>query len=373
MTGSAVAARIPFVDLRAAHLELAPRLEAATLRVARSGRYLFGPEVAAFEDEYAAFCGTEHCVGVGNGLSALELTLRAAGIGPGDEVIVPAYTFIATWLAVTRVGARPVGVDVQERTYNIDPDRVPDAISPRTAAILPVHMRGEPAEMERIARVARSHGLFVLEDASQAHGARYRGARVGSIGDAAAFSFYPSKNLGAMGDGGAVTTRDAELAERVRALGSYGSRTKGEFEVAGFNSRLSEMQAAILRVKLEVLDEWNARRARLAAGYRRALAGDADTAMPEPDAATDPVWHLFVIRHPRREECRARLREHGVETGIHYSVLPHLSDPYRDRGEGRGAFDVAERMAQCSLSLPMYPQLEPDACARVVSIVRRAE
>lgn len=363
--------RVPFVDLRAAHAELREPLEAAAVRVARSGRYLFGPEVEGFEREFAAYCGTSHCVTVGSGLSALELTLRAAGIGRGDEVIVPAYTFIATWLAVTKAGARPVGVDAREHTYNIDPALIEDAITERTAAILPVHLRGEPAEMEPIREMARSRGLFLLEDGSQAHGARHSGARIGGIGDAAAFSFYPSKNLGAMGDGGAVTTDDAELAERVRALGSYGSRGKGNFELAGFNSRLAELQAAVLRVKLELLDEWNARRARLASAYRNALAGAEDVSLPEPAEGAEPVWHLYVVGHPRRDERREALAKSGVETSIHYPVLPHLSRPYSNHGQPRGSFPVAERLAERALSLPMYPQLDATACPRVASILRR--
>ena len=364
---------IPFVDLGAAHAELGPRIEEATVRVARSGRYLFGPEVAALEDEFARYCGARRCVTVGSGLSALELALRAAGIGQGDEVIVPAYTFVATWLAVTWAGARPVGVEVREETYNIDADRIPDAITERTAAILPVHLRGEPADMDRIAGIARSRGLFVLEDASQAHGARFHDRRVGGIGDAAAFSFYPSKNLGAMGDGGAVTTDDDDLAERVRALGTYGARDKGAFELVGSNSRLPELQAAVLRIKLELLDEWNARRVRLASLYDKALAGDPDVAVPRPAKGTDPVWHLYVVGHADREGRRRALAERGVETSAHYPTLPHLSAPYRDAGQGPGSFPVAERLAERALSLPMYPQLDPDACHRIASILRRPE
>ena len=363
---------IAFVDLRAAHAELADRLEAVALRVARSGRYLYGPDVEAFEREFAAYCGTRHCVAVGNGFAALELTLRAAGIGPGDEVLVPAYTFMATWLAVTRTGARPVGVDVREGTYNIDPALLAAAIGKRTAAIVPVHMRGEPADMERVRELASSHGLFVLEDACQAHGARRGGRRVGSIGDAGAFSFYPSKNLGAMGDGGAMTTDDDALADRVRALRSYGARTKHEFEPDGLNSRLAELQAAILREKLPLLDEWNGRRAELASAYRDALAGSEAFELPSPEAGTEPVWHLFIVRNPQRDRCRETLRARRIETGIHYPVLPHLSAPYREQ-QPSGGFPVAERLAETSFSLPLYPQLSPSAPARIAAILREAE
>jgi dTDP-3-amino-3,4,6-trideoxy-alpha-D-glucose transaminase len=363
---------VPFVDLRAAHAELAPRLEDAVLRVARSGRYLFGPETEAFEREFAAYCGSEHCVTVGSGLAALELALRAAGIGEGDEVLVPAYTFMATWLGVSRAGARPVGVDVRADTYNVDPDRIPAAITERTAAIVPVHFRGEPADMERVMEIARSRRLLVLEDCAQAHGARRDGRRAGSIGDAGAFSFYPSKNLGALGDGGAVTTDDAGLADRVRVLRNYGSRAKGEFEVAGFNSRLPELQAAVLREKLRVLDEWNERRTGIAVSYRNALAPSDAVAIPDPDPRAEPVWHLFIVGHSRRDECREALSAEGVQTGIHYPVLPHLSAPYRADRQPRGGFPVAETLAASSFSLPMYPQLDADACKRVASILLRA-
>jgi dTDP-3-amino-3,4,6-trideoxy-alpha-D-glucose transaminase len=355
--------------VRAAHAELGTGLEQAMLRVARSGRYLFGPEVEGFEREFARFCGTKHCVTAGSGLSALELTLRAAGIGRGDEVIVPAYTFVATWLAITSAGARPVGVDVREGTYNIDPGLISAAMTERTAAIVPVHLRGEPADMEAIREIATSHGLLVLEDAAQAHGARRAGRRVGGIGDAATFSFYPSKNLGAMGDGGAVTTDDDRLADRVRVLGNYGSRNKHDFEIAGFNSRLPELQAAILREKLAVLDEWNGRRASMASAYSDALAASDQIAIPEPEEGVEPVWHLFVVRHPRRDVCRETLRERGIETGIHYPVLPHLSAPYRDGGQPTDRFPVAERLAAASLSLPIYPQLEPEVPPRVAEVL----
>jgi dTDP-4-amino-4,6-dideoxygalactose transaminase len=362
---------IPFVDLRAAHDELAGRLEAAALRVARSGRYLYGPEVEAFEGEFAAYCGSRQCVAVGNGFAALELALRAAGIGRGDEVLVPAYTFMATWLAVTRTGARPVGVDVREGTYNIDPDLLAAAIGKRTAAIVPVHLRGEPADMPRVRELASAHGLFVLEDACQAHGASRDGRRAGAIGDAGAFSFYPSKNLGAMGDGGAVTTDDEGLADRVRALRSYGARSKNEFEAAGFNSRLAELQAAILREKLPLLDEWNRRRARHASAYGDALGRDQAIGLPSPEAGTEPAWHLFIVSLARRDAWRETLRAHGIETGIHYPVLPHLSAPYR-QDEPPARFPVAERLAEGALSLPLYPQLSPGAPGRVATILRES-
>jgi dTDP-3-amino-3,4,6-trideoxy-alpha-D-glucose transaminase len=351
-----MAGDIPFVDLGSSQAEIEAELGAALSRTLASRRYLLGPELERFEHEFAAYCGTRHCVGVGSGLSALELTLRAAGIGSGDEVIVPAYTFIATWLAVSNTGARPVPVDVHQSTYNIDASLIAAAIRPRTAAIVPVHLRGEPAEMDAIGDLAAAHGLLVVEDAAQAHGARYRGRRAGGLGDAAAFSFYPSKNLGALGDGGAVTTDDAELAERVRLLRNYGMKTKYEVELAGVNSRLGEIQAAVLSVKLRCLDAWNQDRCETADAYRSALTGDS-LSLPEVEPWADPVWHLFVVNHPARDECAQALAAQGIETAVHYPVLPHLSAVYREHGWPQGSLPVAERLSRSTLSLPMFPGL----------------
>jgi len=363
-----MAATIPFVDLLADQAELGDELEAAVRRVVASGRYLLGPELENFEREFADYCGTRYCVGVGSGLSAIELALRAAGVGPGDEVIVPAYTWIATWLAVSRTGARPVGVDVEAETYNVDPSLIAAAIGERTAAIVPVHLRGEPADMDAIGALARAHGLAVIEDAAQAHGARHRGRRVGGLGAAGAFSFYPSKNLGAFGDGGAVTTDDGEIAERVRLLRNYGMRNRYEVEAAGVNSRLAEIQAAVLRAKLPRLDGWNAARASLAERYRRALAGADAVALPQVPDWADPVWHLFVVNLAERDASAAALTEQGVETLVHYPLLPHLAPPYRDSGSPAAGFPVAEGLARSTLSLPMYPTLDPDRCDQVARL-----
>jgi dTDP-3-amino-3,4,6-trideoxy-alpha-D-glucose transaminase len=338
--------------------------------VVRSGSYLLGAELDRFEAEYAAYCEVEHCIGVGSGLSAIELALRAAGIGLGDEVIVPAYTWIATWIAVSACGARPVGVDVLPGTFNIDPRLAAAAIGERTAAIVPVHLRGEPADMGTIGELGSRHGLFVLEDAAQAHGARHEGRRTGGLGAAGAFSFYPAKNLGALGDGGAVTTDDDELAAGVRRLRNYGMRNRYEIEGLGVNSRLAEIQAAALRVKLPRLDGWNAARALLAERYRRALADLDSLTLPRPPSWAEPVWHLFVVNHPDRDHCAAALRRHGVETLVHYPLLPHLAPPYRGQGWDRGSFPVAERLAETALSLPMFPQLDPDAPERVAELIR---
>lgn len=360
---------VPFVDLTAGHAELGNALELAVSRVLASGRFLLGAELEQFEREFADYCGTRHCVGVGSGLSAIELSLLAAGIGPGDEVIVPAYTWIATWLAVSRTGARPVCVDVEEATYNLDPLLVPDAITARTAAIVPVHLRGEPADMDSIAGIATKHGLLVVEDAAQAHGARHRGRRVGGLGAAGAFSFYPAKNLGTLGDGGAVTTDDDEIAAKVRLLRNYGMKDRYEIEAAGVNSRLAEIQAAVLRAKLPRLDAWNKARAGLADRYREGLDGAVD--LPHTAPWADPVWHLFVANLDDRAGAATMLRDNGVQTLVHYPLLPHLSPPYSDLGWGRGSFPVAERLADSTLSLPMYPQLDPSRCDEVAGLLGR--
>jgi dTDP-3-amino-3,4,6-trideoxy-alpha-D-glucose transaminase len=361
-----VAGDIPFVDLGPGHAEIEAELSAALSRTLASGRYLLGPELERFEDEFAAYCGTRHCVGVGSGLSAIELTLRAAGIGSGDEVIVPAYTFIATWLAVSGTGARPVPVDVRDSTYNVDASLIAAAITPQTAAIVPVHLRGEPADMDAIADLAAAHGLLVVEDAAQAHGARHRGRRVGSLGDAAAFSFYPSKNLGALGDGGAVTTDDPELAERVRLLRNYGMKTKYEVELAGVNSRLAEIQAAVLSVKLGRLDAWNQARGEVAEVYRAALEGGS-VSLPQVEPWADPVWHLFAVNHPGRDECAQALAARGIQTMVHYPVLPHLSAAYREHGWPLGSLPVAERLSGSTLSLPMFPGLGQERARAVAA------
>jgi len=360
--------RIPFLDLDPGP-ELEVELRVALTRVLASRRYLFGPELEAFEHEFARYCGARHCVGVACGLSAIELALRAAGVGPGDEVIVPAYTWVATWLGVTRAGALPVGVDVLEGTYNIDPRAIAPAINSRTAAIVPVHLRGEPAEMEAIRELAEANGLLVVEDAAQAHGARYAGAPVGSLGDAAAFSFYPSKNLGALGDGGAVVTDDDEIAARIRLLRNYGARDRYRLEIDGTNSRLAEIQAAVLRVKLPRLDEWNAARAALAEVYLRAFEGREEIAVPRAPARAQSAWHLFAIGHPDRDACREALAQRGIETLVHYPVLPHLSPAYRDRGWEEGSFPVAERLSAATLSLPLHPRLPVRTCETVAAAV----
>ncbi|MCC6209307.1 MAG: DegT/DnrJ/EryC1/StrS family aminotransferase [Gammaproteobacteria bacterium] len=360
---------IPFLDLKAPHAELRDELRAAYERVLDSGWYVLGGEVEGFEREFAAYCGVAHCIGVGNGLDALHLILRAYGIGAGDEVIVPSNTYIATWLAVSHTGAVPVPVEPDERTYNIDPARIEAVITARTRAIIAVHLYGQPADMDAINAIAGKHRLKVVEDAAQSHGALYKGRRAGSLGDAAGFSFYPGKNLGAIGDGGAVTTDDEALAEKIRLLRNYGSRIKYEHEVPGFNSRLDELQAAILRVKLKRLDEWNDRRREVAAEYLRA-PGDARLGLPySPDWAS-PAWHLFVVRARHRDALQNWLSEQGIGTMIHYPVPPHLQPAYASMNIAAGALPIAEAIHREVLSLPMGPHLELEDARRVVAALR---
>lgn len=362
---------VPFLDLRAQHLELRAELEATFQRVLESGCYILGPEVQAFESEYAEYCGAKHCIGVDNGLGALHLALRAMDVAPGDEVIVPSNTYIATWLAISHCGATPVPVEPDARTFNLDPARIEAAITARTRVILPVHLYGQPADMDPILAIARSRGLRVLEDAAQAHGARYKGQRLGAHGDAVAWSFYPGKNLGAMGDGGAVTTNYAQLAERIRVLRNYGSRVKYVNDVKGYNSRLDPLQAAILRVKLAHLDEWNGRRSAIAQRYQEHLAGTGLTLPQVPDWA-DPAWHLYVVQHPQRDVLQQALTDAGVGTLIHYPIPPHRQQAYAEAGWGQGAFPLAERVADEVLSLPMGPHLQIGHVGAVITAIKKA-
>jgi len=351
--------RVPFLDLKASYLELQDELDAAYRRVMDSGWYILGEEVELFEREWAAYCGVKHCVGVGNGLEALHLALRAMGVGPGDEVIVPSNTFIATCLAVTYAGATPIPVEPDERTYNLDPTRIEAAITEKTRVILPVHLYGQPADMEPILEIAGRHGLQVLEDAAQAQGARYKGRPCGSLGDAAAWSFYPGKNLGAFGDAGAVTTNDDALAERVRTLRNYGSQVKYHNEHKGFNSRLDELQAAFLRVKLGKLEDWNKRRRRIAATYLETLSGLPDLILPFVPEWAEPVWHLFVVRHPRRDLLQGYLSEHGIQTLIHYPVPPHKQRAYEEMN--CFSLPISEQVHREVLSLPIGPAMPANA------------
>jgi dTDP-4-amino-4,6-dideoxygalactose transaminase len=362
---------VPFLDVAAGYRELKLKIDNAVSNLLNKGHFILGDELNSFEDEFAEYLGVRHCVGVANGLDALRLSLLSAGIGPGDEVIVPSNTYIATWLAVSQVGATPVPVEPSPHTFNIDPALVETAITARTAALLPVHLYGQPADMGRLLDISARHGLFLLEDAAQAHGARYSGTHVGAIGDAAAWSFYPSKNLGCFGDGGAVTTDDDQLADRVRLLRNYGSRRKYENEVIGYNSRLDDLQATVLRIKLRHLDEWNQRRSALAKRLSEDLAELELTLPVVPDYA-DPVWHLFVVRSAKRDQLLKDLENSGVATQIHYPIPPHMQQAYSGLGFKEGAFPISELIHSQVLSLPMGPHLDECQIDRVVNSVRHA-
>lgn len=355
--------KIPFLELGPTYQELKPELDAAYHRVMDSGWYLLGAELEAFEREYAAYCGSHHCIGVANGLDALHLSLLACGVGPGDEVIVPSHTYIATWLAVTHAGAIPVPVEPDPGTMNIDPNRIAAAVTPRTRVILPVHLYGQPADMRPIMEVAESRGLYVLEDAAQAHGAKYQSQCVGNLGHIAAHSFYPGKNLGAFADAGAVTTNDPTLADRVRVLRNYGSRVKYHNEVRGFNSRLDELQAAVLRVKLRHLNDWNNRRRMLAEAYLKLLPSHR-LVLPMVHADCEPVWHLFVIRVSNRKQIQDALNNAGIGTLIHYPVAVHQSDAYVEYRDID--LPLAKRFADEVLSLPIGPHLKKEDISVVV-------
>ncbi|QIB91982.1 DegT/DnrJ/EryC1/StrS family aminotransferase [Methanosarcina mazei] len=349
--------KIQFLDLKAPYIELKNELDEAYKRVMESGWYILGKECETFEKEFANYCGTRYCIGVGNGLDALHIILRAYDIGEGDEVIVPANTYIATWLAVSYAGAKPIPIEPDEKTYNINPTLIEQAITERTKAIIAVHLYGQPADMDLINYIAKKHNLQVIEDAAQAHGAKYKGRRTGSLGDAAGFSFYPGKNLGAIGDGGAITTNDPVLAEKVQILRNYGSKIKYYNEVKGFNSRLDELQAALLRVKLSKLDEWNERRSIVANRYLENLRNCNGIVLPYVPKWAEPSWHLFAVLYSEREELQSYLFKNGIDTLIHYPIPPHLSEAYADRGDKIGDFPITEHIAKSVLSLPMGPHL----------------
>lgn len=363
---------VPFLDLKAINLSQADELEAAFKRVLHSGWYVLGAETSAFEASFAAYCKSKHAIGVANGLDAIFMILKAYGVGPGDEVIVPSNTFIATWLAVSDCGATPIPVEPTADGFNIDPARVEAAITPRTKAILAVHLYGQTADMDPLKALAAKHNLKLIEDAAQAHGALYRGGVAGQLGDAAAFSFYPGKNLGALGDGGAVTTSDDALADKIRTLRNYGSKVKYYNEVPGYNSRLDEVQSALLSVKLPKLDADNARRRAIAAIYDRELAGIDGLALPLVPGWAEPVWHLYVVRHARRDALAKALAEQGIGTIVHYPVPPHLQPAYAGLGYAEGAFPLAEAIHREVLSLPIGPTMSDEQALRVCAAVRQA-
>lgn len=362
--------QVPFLDLERLHATIRKKLDQAFCRVMDSGWFVMGPELEAFEFEFAEYCGVKHCVGVGNGLEALYLLLISYGIGPGDEVIVPSNTFIATWLAVTRCGATPIPVEPDIHTRNIDPIQISSAITTRTKAIIPVHLYGQPADMDLINEIALQNGLVVIEDAAQSQGARYKNRRAGSLGHAAATSFYPGKNLGALGDGGAVLTDDLMIAERVKQIRNYGSVTKYHHEIVGYNSRLDEIQAAFLRVKLSKLDEWNQKRQKIAELYTELLSNTSLELPLFPDYV-EPVWHLYVIRTNQRNALQEYLKKEGIATAIHYPIPPHMQACYKNYEHM--SLPVCELLSKEILSLPMSPLLKYEEQIHVASAVRSFE
>lgn len=357
--------KIPFLDLSAASQELRVEIDAAISRVIDSGWYILGSEVEAFEKEWATYCVAEHAIGLANGLDALILSLRALEIGSGDDVLVPSNTFVATWLAVSAVGARPVPIEPDPITHNIDPSRIADACTPQTKAIIPVHLYGQPADMDAIRSIAKKLKLYVVEDAAQAHGARYKDRVIGAQSDVVCWSFYPGKNLGAMGDGGCVTTDNAEIAERLRLLRNYGSSEKYVHDCKGLNSRLDPIQAAILRVKLKKLDEWTERRRSIAKLYLEGIS-NPDLILPSVPDWAQPSWHLFVIRSNDRAQLQEKLSDEGIATLIHYPIPPHMQNAYRELGYEKQAFPIAKALADEVVSLPMGPHLSLQDASAVV-------
>lgn len=360
---------IPFVDLKAQYRQIKDEVDPAVLAVMQRGDFILGGAVTEFERQFAEYCGVKYCIGVDSGYSALELMIRAYDIGPGDEVITAANTFIATTLAVSNAGATPVLVDCDPETYNIDPTKIEAAITPRTRAIMPVHLYGQVADMDAIRVIARKHNLLVFEDAAQAAGARYKGHMAGSLGDAAAFSFYPGKNLGAYGDGGAVTTNDPAVAEKIRLLRNIGQKVKYFHEIKGYNHRLDTIQAAVLCVKLPWLNEWNAERRRAAATYADMLAG-LPLVTPTTADYAEHIFHLYVVRVADREPLMEHLKEMGIATGLHYPIPIHLQPAYAELGYERGDFPVTEAYAETIVSLPIFPELDDAKVAYVAGAIR---
>lgn len=359
---------VPFMDLNRIHSPLLPEINAAMAEVVGRNAFILGDEVSAFESAFAAYCEAQYCVGLDNGSSALELCLRAWEIGEGDEVITAPNSFVASASGIAFTGAQPVFVDINPATYTLDVERIEAAITPRTRAIVPVHLYGQAADMDPIMQIAQRYGLKVLEDACQAHGARYKGRRCGSLGDAAAFSFYPGKNLGGFGDGGALTTNCAETAEKVRMLRNYGQEIKYHHLYLAYNRRLDTLQAAVLNVKLPHLDEWNAQRRGIAAQYGEALS--QYSMLPSVPDYAEPVHHLYVIRSTSRDELAATLKSRGIDTGLHYPVPIHLQPAYDYLGHKPGAFPEAERACQEVLSLPMFPGMTDEEAGMVIEELR---
>jgi dTDP-4-amino-4,6-dideoxygalactose transaminase len=361
--------KIPFLDVGYTYRTLQNEIDFAISRVLHSGQYIGGNEVSTFESHFAHFVEASHCVGVGNGLDAITLSLRALGVGPGDEVIVPSHTFIATWLAVSETGATPVPVDTSSGGYNLDIDQIPAAVNSRTRGIIVVHLYGDPVDLDKVSKVARDFNLWVIEDAAQAHGARFKGQRIGALSTLTTWSFYPGKNLGAFGDAGAVTTNDAALANVIRVMGNYGASKKYEHDVLGLNSRLDPLHAAILDVKLRHLDSWNQRRKEIARKYCAALAGLNGLELPVFSDSSS--WHLFVVRSTRRDALCTRLEQSGIGFGIHYPTPPHRQKPYRHRYT-ESELPVTDRLSTQVLSLPIGPHLDDASVEYVIQNVSQA-
>jgi dTDP-4-amino-4,6-dideoxygalactose transaminase len=360
---------IPFLDLTAPLSEFKQDLEKAALRVINSDSYIGGVEVENFEIEYAKYCNADYCIGVANGLEAIQLSLHAIGVNAGDEIIVPSNTYIATWLAVSHCGAKPVPVEPDPKTYNIDPEKIESAITSRTKAILAVHLYGQPANLSKIIEIAKKYNIKVIEDAAQAHGASYNGKKIGSHGDVVAWSFYPSKNLGAVGDAGAVTTNDNTIAEQIKLLRNYGSKKRYINSVRGFNSRLDPIQAAMLNVKLKYLDKWNIRRSKIASAYSSSFKKTGLILPYVPDWA-EPSWHLYVVRHSNRDEFQKKLNDNGVATLIHYPIPPHKQVAYSDENYNKDSFPIANIIANEIISLPIGPHLSNEQVSVIIDTVQ---
>ena len=361
--------KIPFLDVGATYLELKQEIDDAVSRVLNSGCYILGPEVEAFENDWAKYCGANYSVGLASGLDSISLALRALNIGNNDEVIVPSHTYIATWIAITSVGAIPIPVEPDPKTYNIDPKKVEDVISPKTKVILPVHLYGQPADIGQILEIAKKYNIYVVEDAAQSHGACYKGKRIGAHGDIVCWSFYPGKSLGAFGDAGAITTNNPDIAKKIYSLRNYGSRKKYVNELEGVNSRLDPIQAAILRVKLKYLDSWNERRKIIASIYTKEL-NNSSLILPYVPEWADPVWHLYVIRSTNRDFLKNCLNEAGVETILHYPIPPHLQDAFQNLKITEKSYPIARQIAGEVLSLPIGPHLETQHSEKIISILK---
>jgi dTDP-4-amino-4,6-dideoxygalactose transaminase len=361
---------IPFVNLKAQYESLESEIQKAITNVLVKTDFILGNDVAAFENEFAQYCGSKYAVSLDSGISALELGLRALGVGPGDEVITVSFTFIATVSSISFTGAKPVLVDIDPATYNIDCSKIEQAITPRTKAIMPVHLYGQPVNMDELMSLARKHGLKVIEDACQSHGAMYKGKRVGTFGDIGCFSFYPGKNLGAYGDGGALVTEDESLAEKIKMLRNYGQREKYNHVFLAYNRRLDTMQAAVLRVKLPHLDTWNTKRANAASIYNELLAGTPDLTTPVQREDRTHVYHLYVLRHPKRDEMLEYLKNNGVMAGLHYPIPVHQQPCYEELGVSKNTLPVSEEVAKQVISLPMYPELTLEEIKHVAKHVK---